>query len=183
MSDNPSEGPGQAAAPALFLHFRLTPADALAWEMLPAEARGWLKAALFAPWIMLGLGWGVTEGNGLALWLRLALAAAPALAVWALSQALISRARQRRAIARIPAPLEMVCTSGARQLVAHPDDQPQTALTVTPETLRQVVLTPTHLFLDADPALLILPRAAFAEAADMAALAAHWDSLSQQARP
>ena len=35
----------------------------------------------------------------------------------------------------------------------------------------------------ADPALLILPRAAFADAAEMAALAARWDALSQQAQP
>jgi len=155
----------------------------MAWEALPAEARGWAKAALFAPWIMLGLGWGVTEGNDLALWLRLALVAAPAVAVWALSQALFARARQRRAFARIPAPAEMRCAVGATRLTAHPENRPHEALTVTPETLRQVVLTPGYLFLDADPALLILPRAAFADAAEMAALAARWDALSQQAQP
>lgn len=183
MSADQTEGPGQGSAPALLLRYRLTPADALAWEALPTEARGWAKAAHFAPWIMLGLGWGVTEGNDLALWLRLALVAAPAVAVWALSQALFSRARQRRALARVPAPADMLCTVAEARLTAHPEDRPQEAVTLTPVDLRQVVLTPAHLFLDAAPALIILPRAAFADAEAMAALAARWETLSKQAQP
>lgn len=186
MSSVEAEGPGQGTAPGLplaLLHYRLTPADALAWEMLPTEARGWVKLALFAPWIMLGLGWGAIDGHDLPFWQHAALASAPALAVWALSQALMARGRQRRALARIPAPLDMVCEVWGDHLSAHAVGHPQAALILAPETIRQVVLTPDRLFLDAASSLLILPRAAFAGAEDMAAFAAHWDSLSQQAQP
>ena len=65
MSGDQTLGPGQGSAPALFLRYRLTPADALAWEALPVEARGWAKFAVFAPWIMLGLGWGAMDGLSL----------------------------------------------------------------------------------------------------------------------
>ncbi len=183
MSDDQPEGPGQSNAPALFLRYRLTPADALVWEALPREASGWAKLAVFAPWIMLGLGWGAMDGNGLPFWQHGALATAPALAVWALSQVLVAHGRQRRAHARLPAPADMRCTVAEARLTAHPEGRPQDALTITPEGLRQVVLTPTHLFLDAGPDLLILPRAAFADAEAMAALAARWETLSRQAQP
>lgn len=183
MSGTEQQGPGQGAAPALVLRYRLTPADALVWETLPTEARGWAKAALFAPWITLGLGWGATDGNGLPLWLRAVLVAAPALAVWGLTQALFTRSRRRRALARIPAPVDMLCSVQAHAITFHPEDRPQAALTLTPDQIRQVVLTPAHLFLDAAPVLLILPRAAFADAAAMAALADRWETLSQEAQP
>lgn len=183
MSGDQTLGPEQDSAPALLLRYRLTPADALAWEALPTEARGWAKLAVFAPWIMLGLGWGAMDGNGLPFWQHAALATAPALAVWALSQALFSRARQRRALARVPAPADMLCTVAEARLTAHPEGRPHEAITLTPADLRQVVLTPAHLFLDGAPALIILPRAAFADAEAMAALAARWETLSQQAQP
>lgn len=184
-------GPGQETAPGLVLpgdplrrlHYRLTPADALAWEALPAEARGWSKLALFAPWVAAGLGWGITDGAELDLALRLAMVTGAALAVWVLTQALLARGRLLRARARIAAPVEMVCAVWGDRLAAFAVAAPDARTVITPDRIRQVVTTGARLFLDCPDCLLILPLQAFDDAADMARFAARWDGLSRRAQP
>ncbi|WP_323042807.1 hypothetical protein [Gemmobacter sp.] len=163
--------------PQQVLHYRLTPADALAWERRPMELTGWRKLGFFAPWVVLGMGWGVAEPLP-GLLARSAVAGGAAIAVWLAVRLIVARARRRRALARVPAPLDMMCEVWGDHLEARPVTGAQPPTTIAPEAIRQVLATPDRLFLDAAPALLILPRTAFATPEDMAAFAAHWDALS-----
>lgn len=165
-----SEDPGH---PIRVFRFALTPADALAWERLPSEARGWRKVGVFAPWVAVGLVWGATGDKGSVL-LRLAVTGGAGLAVMLAGGALTGRARHRRALARVPAPCHEEVGEFGSHVSLQRLDPPGPVATIAPDMIRQVVLAPGHVFLDAPPHLVILPLAAFTDAADMAAFAARW---------
>lgn len=164
--------------PLHVLHYRLTPVDALAWEYRPMDLTGWRKLGFFAPWAVLGMGWAVAEPlPGLVA--RSAVAGGAAIATWLAVRLIVTRAQRRRVQASVPAPVDMTCQVWGDHLDARPVTGNAAPILIAPETIRQVLLTPDRLFLDAAHALLILPRAAFADANDMAAFAARWDALSR----
>lgn len=166
------------SGPLQVLHYRLTPADALAWERLPREVQGWRKLGFFAPWMVLGMAWALSEPLP-GLLARGALAGGAGIAAWLVTSGMVARTQRRRARQRISAPTDMRCTIWADRLEIGASTAGETPAILTPDSIRQVIPTPERLFIDAVPALLILPRAAFDDAAQMAAFAAHWDQLSR----
>ena len=128
---------------------------------------------VFAPWVAVGLVWGGSQDLSL-MALRLALAGGAGLATLLAVGALTNRARRRRALARVPRPCHMLCADRVDHLILQSPDPPGPATTVLTADIRQVVPAPDHVFIDAAPVLVILPRAAFDDAAGMAGLAAHW---------
>lgn len=160
------------------LRYRLTPADALAWEYRPMDLTGWRKLGLLAPWIALGMGWAAAEplADPLA---RGAVAVGAAIAVWLAVRMLVTRAQRQRARARLPLPVDMICRVWADHLEVRPETGDAAPLIVGPRTIRQVLRTPGHLFVETAPALLIVPRAAFASPDEMAAVAARCEALSR----
>lgn len=167
-------GVGEPSPPRRVLEYGLTQADALAWVRLPREIRGWRYAVFLAPPVILGMTWALTEGA--ATGTRLALAGLAAAASWGAAQLVLARADVR----------------AARALVAAPQTAPQAVRleiradrliesrggvwrVVMDDRVRQVVCTPDHLFVD-DGTPLIVPCHAFADAAEMQALAARIDA-------
>ncbi|QLQ20526.1 MAG: hypothetical protein HZT43_21040 [Exiguobacterium profundum] len=88
--------------------------------------------------------------------------------------ALTARARARRARARVPQPCRVQVEDFGDHLALRGIDPPGPVAFVAPETIRQIVLARGHVFLEAPPELVILPLAAFEDAAEMAAFAAVW---------
>ena len=172
-SDSSVEGQQDAGQPARVFLCDLTPADALAWERLPSEATGWRKVGVFAPWVAVGMVWGASGDMG-SLPLRLALTGGAGLAVMLAAGALTARARARRARARVPRPCRVQVEDFGDHLALRGMDPPGPVTFVAPETIRQVVLARGHVFLEVPPELVILPLAAFEDAAEMAAFAAVW---------
>lgn len=176
--------PGSPPAPLqplARLHYRLTPADALAWEAIPREwsrRKLWLVLAGFGA---LGAVYGLLE-DSLALHslaARLPVILGLAALGWLALVAIGTLATRRRARRRLPVPVEAVLEIWPDHLAEWRDGRPA-PLIVAPETIRQVVATPGHVFLDVPPGLLILPAAAFPEG-DHRAFAEHWEALSQAA--
>lgn len=168
--------------PRLDLSFSLTAADALAWESLPRTLAGW---RLFVFYLWLG-----AAGLWLAVlpehWIRGQLASLLLLLLfvalhWAGASLATTLAAHRRARRRIPAPLgaRLIDTGAVLswQIGAYP------VQSIAPAAIRQVLLTPRHLFLDAPPALVIVPLAAFDSPAAAQEFAARWDGLSAEACP
>lgn len=171
-----------AGHPARVFLCDLTPADALAWERLPTEATGWRKVGVFAPWVAVGMVWGASGDMG-SLGLRLALTGGAGLAVMLAAGALTARAQARRARSRVQGPCRMQVEDFGDHLALRGVDPPRPATVIVPETIRQIVLAPGRVFLEAPPDLVILPLAAFEDAADMAAYAAVWqDKLRDDER-
>jgi len=149
----------------------LTTADALAWEQLPGELRGWRKFAFFA-WLasagaILALvtdGWPDADRDWRFWLLGLALLALN-YAVWVLATNLAQRWRARR---RIAAPTPLRVEEWGDHLAASEGDR-HTFMAY--ETVAATVLTPRHLFVVSPPAVMILPLRAFQDPSEMAALA------------
>lgn len=172
-SDSSVADQQDAGHPARVFLCDVTPADALAWERLPSEATGWRKVGVFAPWVAVGMVWGAS-GDMASLALRLPLTGGAGLAVMLAAGALTARARARRARSRVPAPCRVQVEEFGDHLALRGVDPPGPATFIAPETIRQIVLARGHVFLEAPPDLMILPLAAFEDAADMAAFAAVW---------
>lgn len=164
------------------LTFTLTPADALAWERLPRELRGW-RRLLFFLWLAAAGAWlTVLPERWIAGKLSQLLALLPFVALhWGLASLAMSLAARRRARRRIPAPVQVRLVEQGQMLSWQlGESAPQE---ITPATIRQVLLTRSHLFLDAPPALVILPVAAFETAQAAQDFATRWDALSAAAAP
>ena len=166
----PRTVPGLAAR---VFRYDLGPGDALAWETLPSEARGWRKVGVFAPWVALGMAWGAS-GDMASPVLRLVLTGGAGLVVFLAASALTARARRRRARTRVPRSCRMQCEDHGDHLARQSLDPPGPTAFVAPETIRQIVNARGRLFIDAPPTLVILPAAAFADGDEMTAFAAAW---------
>lgn len=157
--------------------YTLTRADALAYESLPRELRGWRFLVLLI-WLataggVLGLlpeEWIGPEGGWL-FWLvgvlLLGIAAAVAIGVMTL-------ARHFRARRRVPAPIAMRVEEWGDYLAITEAGNRVRRLPYA--KVGQTILTPGHLFLVAPPDLLILPAHSFADPAEMSALARRIDA-------
>lgn len=164
------------------LTFPLGPADALAWEGLPHELRGW-RRLVFYLWLGAAGFWLVVLPEGrVAGQLSQLLALLPFIALhWGIASLAMSLAARWRARRRIPAPLSARLIDTGATLIWQRSDA--AAQTITPAAIRQVLLTPTHLFLDAPPALVIVPLTAFESTAAAQAFAERWDRLSAESSP
>ena len=176
--------PGMEDAPAGSLFrasYTLTWRDAMAWEQLPSELRGWRKLVFFALPVLAGMAFALSEGWRPAWFVarspmvQLALLVALVYLLWALW---FKRAARRRARRRIPLPLSAEIEDRGDRLVLRIGADEGA---MWPDTIRQVVPTPTHVFVENAERLVIVPRRAFADAGQMLAFAARWDEISAQA--
>ncbi len=154
--------------------FTLDWRDALAWERLPQELAGRAKAIWIVSILLAGLGYGLMT-DLLPPWVARVPELVQVMVVlvlwwglWALAMAGLQRSRARR---RIPLPLAIRVEASDDHLKV---DWGGACHVMRPETIRQVVLTPSHVFVEDAKRLLILPIGAFGGMADMAAFADHW---------
>lgn len=176
MSLGAPTGPATTAAggPNRRLRAVLTWRDALAWEQLPSELRGWRKAGFFALPVLAGAGW-AAFGERRPGWLQTlpdwGVMLVLALLSWLVWVVLANLSARRRARRRIPRPLPVLAEDWGDHLYLQigPDED-----VMLPETTLQTVLGPAHLFLQDADRLLILPLRAFDDAAEMAAFAEVW---------
>lgn len=169
--------------PLLTLTYTLTTADALAYETLPREMVGWRKWLLLV-WLAVAGGlvaflpaeW-VGPEWGWRFWLAALVLVGIA---YALAGAAMTLATRRRAGKRIPAPTvatleqwgdHLAVTGGGRQLF------------IAYETIADVAIGKSHVFVTAPPVALIVPLSAFADRDEMRAFGEDIDRLSHQAVP
>lgn len=183
MTTSPAPPMTAAPVPRRF-EWTCVRADALAWETLPTDLVGlrfvayvlWLALAFVWP-LLVPESWGIDDRFDLFFGV-LALAGATHFAV---AEAFARWRRRRRAAKRCPGPVAMWLEDRGDRLVYGPvGGAPRV---VTPDRIRQVVVTDRHAMIDAPPEVLILPLAAFADAADLRAWADAWDRLSEDAVP
>lgn len=157
------------------LSFALTPADALAWEAQPRALRGGRLFAYYL-WLAAGAGWLLLlpahwiTGQLVRLLLLLLLVVVQ-IALASLAMTLAARRRARR---RIPAPIEARLTERGPALLWQLGPAP--AQEIAPAAIRQVRLTARHLFLDAPPAVVIVPVTAFPTAQAAQDFARRWEA-------
>lgn len=162
------------------LSYTLTPEDALAYERLTRERRGWGQV-LFYIWIAcagaalvaLPQDWTGDEGS-----LRFYVVGAALIALFWLSANLMrDQFRRIRAYRRVPAPIavrlevwgdHIAIESGGRQTV------------LAYETIAAVHHDEAHVFISGPSAVVIVPRSAFADSAALAAFAEGIDARSRE---
>lgn len=169
--------------PLLTLTYTLTPADALAYEALPRELRGWRKWALLL-WLasmgavltLLPRDWVGPEG-GWRFWVIGLALVGLAYGIATVVMTLASHAQARR---RMPASVAVTLEQWGDRLAIDADGRRSV---IAWETIAGVTLGKAHVFIDAPPAVLIVPARAFADMAAMSAFAADVDRLSHDAAP
>lgn len=165
------------------LTYTLTTTDALAFETLPRELVGWRKWLLLV-WLAVAGGlvaflpaeW-VGPEWGWRFWLAALVLVGIA---YGLATAVMTLATHRRARRRVPAPsvvtLEQwgdhlaVTIGGRQQFIAY-------------ETIADVAIGKSHVFITAPPEALIVPLSAFADRDEMTAFGEDIDRLSHEAAP
>ncbi len=167
--------------PMSTLSYRLTRADALAWTVLRREVVGGALLALILWFALAGgilalLPVGLTGEEG--SWRFWAVLAGLVAVQYALLVAGLTWRQHWRAARMLPQPQDVQLEIWGDHLSAR---QGARVLNVAPETIRQVVVTESHVFLDIVTDVLIVPLRAFADAAEMAAFGALWDDLSRNA--
>ena len=169
--------------PILTLTYTLTTADALAYETLPREMVGWRKWLLLVGLAVAGglVAFLPTEWVGPEWGWRFWLAALLLVGIaYALATAVMTFAARRRARRRVPSPsvvtLEQwgdhlaVTIGGRQQFIAY-------------ETIADVAIGKSHVFITAPPEALIVPLSAFADRDEMTAFGEDIDRLSHEAAP
>jgi hypothetical protein len=154
--------------------FTLTRADALAWLRLRREWSGRAKLAF---------GVACLAGGGLS---GLLPGSEAGLLPFLLTEALVIAAvfagrdlwRQHRARALVPHPRPAVLEEWVDCIAGTEIDGPDEAY-LSPELIGEVLLTRTHLFIRNYSTTIVVPRRAFADAAEAEAVAAHITTLSR----
>lgn len=182
---DPTIVPGTAAAPPRAWAYQLTTADALAWEMLPRELRGWRWPA-FIVFIASAGAWvtvltdhlGVSEGG----WSHLLLMMAAGALHWLIVTIVMNWRMRVRARRRIPAPLDVEVEDHVDHLLirATPMDGATATRVVSFDLVRECFADAGRLFLHDVSDVLIMPLAVFEDEADMRATAAAWDTRAAE---
>jgi hypothetical protein len=166
-------------APVTTYRYTLTTADALAWEALPGELRGWRKAA-FLLWLAsagavlawLPPSWIGDQGD----WRFWAVGALLLGVNWLIATGAMTLATHHRARRRIPRPVEVEVEDRGDHLTVRRG----TDLAVfTNALVAAALLTDRHLFIHAPPEVLILPLSAFPDREAAAALAHRIDAAGR----
>jgi hypothetical protein len=167
----PEQEASSVPEPLQHLSFTLTRADALAYEQLHRELRGW-RLVLWYIWIglagavvaMLPEDW-VGEEGGWRFW---GIAAACGLVQYGLAVLAMSLCRYWRAARRLPHPVAVEMRDEGDHLEWREAGVP---VLVAPETISTVIVTAAHAFICIGSQVLILPARAFENRLDMAAFA------------
>lgn len=160
-------------------YYRLTRADALAYEQLPGEISGRAKFALIiwlaVPGAVAGLL--ADEVSATVWWTSLAAMIVVALAV----AIVVSKAIDRWRAARHPVPDgEVTLEEWGDHLAEFADGRGRF---VPMEMIGKVIVTPEHVFVCEERFPVIVPRAAFEDERDMRLFAGWLDETSSQAQP
>jgi hypothetical protein len=160
-------------------HYRLTRADALAYEQLPGEISARAKFALII-WLALP---GVVSGlladevSATAWWVSLAAMIVVALVV----AIVVSKMIDGRRAAKHPIPVgEVTLEQRGDHLAEFADGRGRF---VAMEMIGKVIVTPDHVFVCEERFPVIVPRAAFEDEQDMRLFAGWLDETSSQAQP
>lgn len=182
----PPPGATPATAPLRSWNARLTFADALAWEMLPRELRGWRWPA-FIVFIASAGAWvtlltdhlGVTEGG----WRHLLLMMAAGALHWLIVTIVMNWRMRARARRRIPTPLDVEVEDHVDHLKIRttPVDGTTATRVVSFDLVRECFCDAGRLFLHDVADVLIMPLSAFEDEADMRATAAIWEARADAA--
>lgn len=166
--------------PLTTLSYTLSFADALAYESVSRELRGWRKLAFFV-WIalagaavaLLPDGWTAGESDW-RFWLySLGFAAF----LYLIAMLVINLGNRRRAHRRLPHSLDMLVEQWGDHLAITQDAK----IRFLPfETIAGVGLGTDHAFIRDGAEVLIIPRRAFAEPMEMEAFAAFLDGFGHQ---
>lgn len=161
--------------------YRLDWTDALVWETLPFEWRGWRKFAFFL-WLALAGIWLamlpdrlVGSEYSLRWWIAAFVLLAIQYGSLTLAMNLLARRRARR---RIRGPVEAMLEEWDDRLR---ETRGGVQRIVRPKEIVAVPVTPRHVIIHAPPDVVIVPRSAFADEAAAAAFATRWDDLSKNA--
>ena len=167
--------------PVATYRYTLTRKDALAWEGLSRELRGW-RRLLFLVW--LGLAgfelalvppdW-IGDDYGWRFWL--ALLALVGLN-WLIARLVVMLGRHLRAMRRIPASVEVELEEWGDHLTVRIGER---NIVLAYEAVATTTLTATHLFIHAPPEVVIVPISAFADPSEADALAAVIEDAGHEA--
>ena len=175
------DGPVDVFAPLRRYHYTLTSADALAFLQLPAKPSARVRVALgcwlFAGGVIVGLMPDRVTGGPGSWQFVIVLLAVVALQF---GLALLARALWRRIRAQrlVPVPLPGLLEESGDCLAGTVIGEEGEA-TLSPELIGEIVETPTRLFIRNWNTTIIVPVAAFDDAGEMSAFAAHWRALSK----
>ena len=179
-----SDAPGQADVPVLSvgtplttLHYRLTPADALAWEHRPGAAKRFYGRAIFTS-LLLGVGLIRALAGRLAV-----VQAGPARSILAVGllafpmavMIFVSRRKiVRHAFDEVNAPVDVTLEVWPKGLIERRPDR-LTPVMIAGDRISEVVITPDHVFVDLGKDVVIIPSSAFATAAERTDFANRWN--------
>lgn len=186
----PARMPDTATAPAPLRawSFRLTAVDALAWEMLPRELRGWRWPA-FIVFIASAGAWVTVLADFLGLdvdgWSHLLLMMAAGALHWLIATIYMNRRMRVRARRRIPVPLDVEVEDHVDHLLIRstPLGGATATRAVTFDLVRECFTDTGRLFLHDVADVLIMPLAVFEDADDMRVTAEAWDARADDAQP
>lgn len=178
-----AEGTGAARAPLpphTTMSYRLTSADALAWERRDPVARKKNRVALGGA-VFAGIGLLSVTARHLPVWLSSLHSNALAVLILCLPLGLVLLVQRidlrQRARRRVPMPTDVKLELWDRRLSECRDDRPE-ALVLGAQTLRAVIGTQEHVFLHARSGTVIVPASAFADAGAKDAFVDHWEQVT-----
>ena len=164
--------------PLSVLRYRLTPADALAYERLPGEWSGWRKAAFILPLMAIGAFAGFIEDFAAVWWWA---SVAALLLVWAVVGLGVSNWRAlRRARARAAREGQVEVEEWGDHLAVRSGAGD---IFLAYETLGKVIVGDGHVFVLWPGGSLILPLRAFDDPEAMRAFGEAVDRRSAEAAP
>lgn len=170
------------SVPEFSLRYSLNWRDALVWEGLPGEVRGPQKAIYIGFQLAGGMVYGLAADR-LPDWIATLPHVLVLLVVmmvmhglWLIYRAAFRRYRARR---RIPHQTYCVFEDWGDHIYIHDARQ---EVSLSADLCRQMVVTPTHIFIDFADALVIVPAHAFDTSSQRDAFVAKWQRLEKEAR-
>lgn len=173
---------GAQATPMSVLHYRLTRADALAWETLPREMKG-LRTLAFYFWLgCSGAALAALPQSLAGNWpsLRFALMALAMLALFGAAWIALGRILSHwRAGRRVPEPQQWTLEDWPDRLVARGAGG---TMSVTAADISGLLRTPSHVFVGLGGGdVLIVPADAFPDTGSCQRFVERWDIASRNA--
>ena len=166
--------------PKAVMTYRLTPADALAWERRDPQIRKRNRVAIGSA-LFAGLGLLSVTVRHLPAWLSSLHSNALAVLILCLPLGLVLAFQRvelhKRARLRVAEPVDVRLDVWDRRLAEHRADRGE-PLVLGVQALRSVIETDAHVFLYARGGTVIVPATAFADARAKDDFAGHWEQVA-----